>query len=496
MIVSILKNVQSRNFLHSVRFAGVALVCLFSCGIAQAQTSDDPVIMTIAGKPVLRSEFEYSYNKNNSAGVIDKKTVDEYVPLFVDYKLKVLAALDVKLDTVSAFRKEFENLRDQQVRPSFVTDADMETEARKYYDGMAKAIGDKGLFSCSHILLLVPQKASEAKRDSVKLRIDSVYNALQSGADFGEIAKKLSEDPGSARRGGYLGGPYGPGTMVKEFEDVAYSLKDDEISKPFLSPYGYHIIKMVKREQLPSYDSLHANILRFFEQRQYREVIAKKNVEKLAKDEGVTPEQVYAKRTDEMCAKDNELNNLIREYHDGLLDFAISDSVVWTKASKDEAGLERYFKANKKKYKWDTPRFKGIAYHVKDAVDVKAVRDCVKSLPFKDWAEALRKTFNSDKTIRIRVEKGIFKEGDNALVDSVVFDKKNVKYKPLKDYPIDATFGKKIKMPQEMDDVRGQVVSDYQDELMKTWVESLRKKYPVSINKEVLATVNAHGTIK
>ena len=59
---------------------------LLSMGMTQmhAQTAD-PVIMTIAGKPVLRSEFEYSYNKNNSEGVIDKKTVDEYVPLFVDY---------------------------------------------------------------------------------------------------------------------------------------------------------------------------------------------------------------------------------------------------------------------------------------------------------------------------------------------------------------------------------------------------------------------------
>ena len=53
-----------------------------------AFAQDDPVIMTINGQPVNRSEFEYSYNKNNSDGVIDKKTVDEYVDLFVNYKLK------------------------------------------------------------------------------------------------------------------------------------------------------------------------------------------------------------------------------------------------------------------------------------------------------------------------------------------------------------------------------------------------------------------------
>ena len=63
--------------------------------------------MTIAGEPVLRSEFEYSYNKNNSEGVIDKKTVEEYVDLFVNYKLKVAAALEEKMDTMTSYKKEY-----------------------------------------------------------------------------------------------------------------------------------------------------------------------------------------------------------------------------------------------------------------------------------------------------------------------------------------------------------------------------------------------------
>ena len=193
-----------------------------------------------------------------------------------------------------------------------------------------------------------------------------------------------------------------------------------------------------------------------------------------------------------MQAKDSDLNNLVREYHDGLLLFAISDSLVWGKAQKDEAGLEKYFKEHRKEYKWDAPRFKGIAYHVKDDADVKAVRNSIKNVPFKVWAETLRKTFNSGKEIRIRVEKGLFKEGDNALVDSVVFKKRGAKVSKLKDYPIDATYGKKISAPQDIDDVRGEVVSDYQNELEKKWIEELREKYPVEIDKEVLATVNKH----
>ena len=78
---------------------------LLSGSIAFAQV--DPVIMTINGTPVSRSEFEYSYNKNNSEGVIDKKTVNEYVDLFVNYKLKVQAAIDARLDTLDSFKEEF-----------------------------------------------------------------------------------------------------------------------------------------------------------------------------------------------------------------------------------------------------------------------------------------------------------------------------------------------------------------------------------------------------
>ena len=103
----------------------------------------------------------------------------------------------------------------------------------------------------------------------------------------------------------------------------------------------------------------------------------------------------------------------------------------------------------------------------------------------------MRTTFNNDSTIRIRVEKGLFKMGDNALVDRDIF-KQKVEVKPVKDYPIDAVYGKKLKAPEDLDDVRSLVISDYQEELEKEWVKELRKKYPVIVNREILTTVNKH----
>ena len=138
------------------------------------------------------------------------------------------------------------------------------------------------------------------------------------------------------------------------------------------------------------------------------------------------------------------------------------------------------------------PRFKGIAYHVKDQADVKAVVACVKKLPFDQWADALRHTFNPDSVIRIRVEKGIFKEGDNALIDREAF-KKDTTVTAVKDYPIDAVYGKMLKKgPEEYTDVRGLVTADYQDQLEREWVAELRRKYTFEVNKDVLKTVNNH----
>ena len=84
---------------------------LFTFLPLSAVAQSDPIIMTVAGVDVPRSEFEYSYNKNNTDGVIDKKTVEEYVDLFINYKLKVQAALDAKYDTLSSFKKEFAQYR-------------------------------------------------------------------------------------------------------------------------------------------------------------------------------------------------------------------------------------------------------------------------------------------------------------------------------------------------------------------------------------------------
>ena len=361
----------------------VSILCAFAI-TAGAQTSD-PVVMTINGQKVTRSEFEYSYNKNNGDEVVEKTTVEQYVPLFVNYKLKVAAALDARLDTLASFKAEFAKYRDQQVRPTIVTSEDVENEARKIYDDRQKMIGDKGLIRPAHILIRLAQKASSAAQDSAKARIDSIYACLRSGADFADLATRLSQDPGSAKRGGLL--PWiCIGQTLKEFEDVAFSLNKGEMSKPFLSPVGYHIVKMTDRKQLEPYDSLRANIITFIEKRNLRDAIAQRKVSEMVKSSNgqLTAAEIMQQRADSLAKVDEAMKYLIQEYHDGLLLFEVSNREVWEKAAADSVGQMKWYKKYRKK-----------RYGKKKYEEVKAAvtADWQDELE-KRWVDALRKRYD------------------------------------------------------------------------------------------------------
>lgn len=312
---------------------------------------------------------------------------------------------------------------------------------------------------------------------------------MLNGADFAQLAKKYSDDKESAVNGGEL--PWIQyGQTFPEFEKQAYALKNGQMSKPFMSPVGYHIILKKDSRNFFPYDSLRTDIIKFIEQRGIRENIINARLDSISKSEHVTVSDVLEKKTQEMESEDSSLKYLIKEYHDGLLLYEISNRTVWQKAATDEDALSKYFNKNKKRYKWEQPRFKGIAYHTKYKDDLKAVKKILHKKDFSEWSDVLKKTFNKD-SVRILADKGIFKMGDNLLIDNFVF-KQNKPDKHLVDYPYENVYGKKLKSPENLSDVRQMVINDYQEYLEKGWVETLRKKYPVSVNHSVLATVNKH----
>lgn len=465
---------------------------VFLCGAATLMAQDDPVVMRINGTPVTRSEFEYNYNKNNSADVIDKKSVEEYVDLFVNYKLKVQAALDDRLDTLSSFQKEFRSYRDQQIRPLLVPESRVDEECARYYDMMKTNLQGKQLLQPAHIFLRVKQKATEAEQAAVKERIDSVYKALQNGADFAQLARQLSEDVQTAPRGGVL--PWiGPNQTLKEFEDAAYALEVGSCSQPILSTVGYHIIKLLGKKDLEPYEELKANIARFMESQGLRERLAMQVIDSLATaGEPKTVEQILDEETERLCAADPDLKYLVQEYHDGLLLFEECSSKVWGPASKDTLAIERYFKANRKSYAWDVPHFDGMVYYCREKADVKAVKKALKKVAESQWTSVVRQQFNKD-SVMVKMEKRLFKQGENPNVDAVALKVKKVEPKPVEGFPYMAVIGEKLKKgPARWTQVSAAVVSDFQRMREEEFVATLREKYTVEVDKNVLSTVNKH----
>lgn len=458
---------------------------------AMAQT-DDPVVMKIAGQPVTRSEFEYNFNKNNTDNVIDRKSVDEYKELFINYKLKVKAAEDARMDTAQSFRDEFRTYRDQLIRPMLVPEGAEDREVRAYYDGMLQQLGGKDLRLPAHIFLRVAQKSDQEEQNVKKARIDSLYQALQGGADFAELAKTYSEDPQSAVRGGELMW-FGPGQLVPEFEKVMYELEKEQTSEPFLSPVGYHIVRLLDQKQLEPFDTLAPQIRRFLESRGMSERLAKEATDSISKLRGLTPEQLLDAEAERLCAQDMDMKYLVQEYHDGLLLYEISKTQIWDPAAKDTMAIENYFKQNKKKYAWAEPHFYGMPYYAKEKADVKRVQKLLKGVEEAKWTQKVRDAFNKD-SVTVRMEQPrLFKKGENACVDSLVFKFYQGKSRERKGFPYSAVVGRKLKKgPQKWTDMGEQVTTDYQAECDRKFVDELRRRYEVVVYPEAMATVNKH----
>lgn len=459
---------------------------------SMAAQAEDPVVMRINGKDVTRSEFEYNYNKNNTDGVIDKKSVTEYVDLFVNYKLKVEAALDAHLDTLSSYQQEFRTYRDQQIRPLLVSPEAEEQEVAAYYQQMLNQLEGKDLLLPAHIFLRVVQQSTPGQQAAVKARVDSIYAVLQGGKDFAELAAEVSEDPGTAARGGVIGW-IGPHQLLKEVEDACYSLAVGETGAPFLSTVGWHIIQLRDKKALEPFDTLAPRIRQFLEARGLKDRIAGQVVDSMASRSGKTVEQVMDEEAERLAAEDSDLKYLIQEYHDGLLFYEICQRQVWGPAAKDTVNLERYFKANKKAYAFEKPHYAGALLQALNADVLKRVQQALKKQPENKWAEIVKNQFNKD-SVQVRFERRVFVQGENAMVDSLAFNIREGKTQPNAKYPAVAVIGRKLKKgPERWTDVGAQVVTDYQATKEQEFVEELRRRYKVEIFQNALNTVNKHS---
>lgn len=616
--------------------------------LAVSAKNNDPVLMTVNGKKVPLSEFEYLYKKNNSQQ-LQPQTIDEYVDMFVNYKLKVADAEAAGLDTTEAFNQELTKycndlarpyLRDQALADSLarasyehnletvtvshimlsagqnadeynkayatldslrsdiiagkttfedvasIYSVDRGSEVRGGFMGPVIAgrlpwafedmayntkVGEispivnsgfglhiirvekrepaKGEVHAAHILKLT-RDVPEDRIAAIEAEIDSIYEVVSApDANFAEVAKRESQDPGSARKGGDLGW-FGPGMMVQPFDSISFALANGEISKPFKTSFGYHIIKRYDHRGVAGFDEMREQINKMME-RDIRGVMPEqRRLEQLAKEfkaelnpasfdayvanngdkklaaytingkavtvasiadklnaTGIAPtepkalaealsqlaqanmyEDVLKLAREQLLQTNADYRNLTNEYRDGILMFEISNRNVWDRAAKDTEGLENFFRAHRENYKFESPKYKAFIVFATCDSTMNEAKEYAESLGTPDPATFAR--LMTDKFGReIKVERVIAAKGENPITDFLGFGMS----KPAPGnsrwnfyFPV---AGKVIDAPEDAADVKGAVTNDYQSELEREWLDRIHKKYKVKVNKKVLKEV-------
>lgn len=581
-----------------------------------AATAQNEPLMTINGKAVSAEEFLYIYEKNNQAGAVDPKTMDEYLDMFINFKLKVTEAESQGIDTTASFKKELKGYR-AQATPKYLQDeaamdslielswrhmskdrraahiaiqcpmsadsaqtaealakineayervtvGQMKVERKKVkgrwknvekrqpveaFDAVARELstdpsvqetgGELGWITpfryvypleeavyntpvgdiskvfrtqygfhivkveeerdhlevkASHIMKMVPADSLDAIK---KAQIDSIASELakaqkdnvQSTKEiFAEVAKRESDDRGSSARGGELGW-FGKGMMVKPFEDAAFSMEAGEISAPVRSQYGWHILYKEAERGIQPLDSMRAQIQRQVLRDERAQEADKAFIRKTRAEYNLPAEmsdaEVKTYADEHLEEKYPELRHLVQEYHDGILLFEVSLREVWDKAAKDTAGLEQFFKANKKKYTWAAPKWKGYLIQAKNKSSLKAAKAIIKSADADSIQSYIARRVNCDSVTYVKVQHGLWEQGKNGAVDKYGFKDKKAAFTPNEELPIVECVGKKLKAPEAWNDEKGKVTTDYQDYLEAEWVKKLREKYEVKVNPEV-----------
>ena len=456
-----------------------------------AQSLGNTVLATIDGKPISRDEFMYAYQKNKALSGQKSLTPQEYLNLYINYQLKVADALAKGLDTTKTFRREFQLYRDQQLSKKLVNPSFIDSTARAIYQKEDQQLNGKDLIEVSHILLNVPSTATAAQRDKVAQRADSLYQAVLAGADFAELARRYSEDKGTAQNGGQLPTLY-PGMTVLPFEEAAYSLQPNQMSRPVLSPFGYHLILMRNRHPLPAFEQVYPSLLQYLRENNVEEAAAQQALAALQTQTGQSRTSIMDSLARNLTANDIQLTYLIQEYHDGLLVYEVSKRNVWDAAEKDRAALEEVFKRNRKSLKWENPRFVGYIVGAQNKKLAKRARKLLlKGIPADmDIREFLHAPFNKDSVVVAAKGRYIVQKGENSTIDHLAFGVKTSKvYLLHDDMPVTMLAGRVEKRPKSFEDARSEVLEIRQKQLEEAWLQQLRSSHRVTINQEVLKSI-------
>ena len=413
----------------------------------------------------------------------------------------------------------------------------------------------------AHIMVKTTPNMTNEDSLNAYTKITEIYNKLKAGAKFEELAQQFSDDKASAKKGGELPW-FGTGKMPAEFEKASFALANKgDYSAPFKTKYGWHVIRLVDKRGLASFDdmknelkgkvskdsrsqvgrsSLIAKVKseykfkenlkmrdefykvldttvfegrwdgvkaakmnkpmfnfndKVYTQTDFTNYIKSHQSKRPKTDIPMVVNQFYRQFVDEMAVayeearldqKYPEFRALMQEYRDGILLFELTDEKVWSKAVKDTAGSKAFYEKNKMNYMWDE-RAEASVYTCADEKIAKQVRALMKK---KKSEKEILAEVNKNSQLNLQVESRVFSKGENEYVDKNWNPGTSADIKDKDGKTVIVVVNKLMKPePKSYQDSKGMVTADYQNFLEKEWLESLKKKYPVTIDKAVLSTV-------
>lgn len=502
------------------------ILCTLCSLTAHLYAQGDIILLRINNEDITRSEFETAY-RNCVLSVNEKTGMKDFLPRFIDDKLKILEAKTMELDITPEFRMKMREYSEKLRVNSF----DDGYSDIAFHDEQQKPHAMKR-FSVMQIYKHIPQNCSTIALEETKRLMNRLYQQLaaDSQTDFNAFVEEYSDHKGC----------FDIGWMERpvEFEQTVFSMRKGEISAPFFTPQGLHIVKVLDvKDSLPD-DELNKELqLRL--RRRYKNGTGIDFLQQLKNTYGYVPNQdgvnellVLGKTGKELftlngrtytgddfscfaevtpkgvrrqfddfvvkslidCEKERqekehpEHERLIKVYKETLLLSEIVRKEVTDRARTDQAGLSAYFSVHRKDYRWAHPRFKGMVLHTRDKSIISGAKKRVKKKPVDEWGKLIIEVYNSGAIQQVQVEQGLYKEGDNAFVDDRIFKKEHAV--PPSSHPFTAVIGKKIKGPENYKEAPESLISDYEKFLEARWMKRLHQAYRVEINEEVLKTVN------
>ena len=528
----------------------IVLVFVLSFSVSVFSQKRDKTLITIDGEKITVSEFKRTYEKNlDVIDSQDSKNLINNLDLFINFKLKVKEAYALKLDTLSSYKKEIETYKNQlsapylqdttflgqlvkdayfrtknevkakhilirmkkdalpkdtliaytkiiKLRDRIIAGEDFEAIATQFSEdksarndsktGRKGNGGNLGYFSAFrmvypfevaaystkvgqismpfktqygyHIMKVDAVRESKGEIEAAhilirdtsvkgKQKIDSIYEKLNHNRKFEDLAKQYSEDPGSKNNGGKLG-KFGSGRMVKPFSEAAFGLENtNDFSEPFKTDFGWHIVKLLKKHPVKSFEEMKMDLKKKVKNNSRMQLSKKAVVNKLKKQYSII---------------ENEEAKIILNKKN--IRTVSKDSLQGTIITINNKNISQEEFVNYIKNRRNLPIFKLFENFKDEQIMEYYKENLIHTEP--EYAYILNEYQDGLLLFELMQEKIWSASSKDTLGLKKYFTTNSKKYKS-----------------DDLKSVKGQVMNDYQNFLDKSWIEELRNKSEIKVDK-------------